>query len=171
MLETADKGQFVFVHAKLEDSDPDKSKVLSHRVHLNDPIRIYKGENPYNCSYCHKSFYDKSNLKIHLRTHRWEKSFSSNYCQKSFSGRNNLNQHMRTHTGEKPYSFYHCQKSFSIESNLEHMRTRTGEKTYSFVHCQKAFYDKRDLKGTVSRDFLYLVFSPKQLLLVPLEMS
>ena len=27
------------------------------------------------------------------------------------------------------------------------------------------------LKGTVSRDFLYSVFSPKQLLLVPLEMS
>ena len=27
------------------------------------------------------------------------------------------------------------------------------------------------IKGTVSQDFLYWVFSPKQLLLVPLEMS
>ena len=31
--------------------------------------------------------------------------------------------------------------------------------------------DGTTFKGTVSRDFLYSVFSPKQLLLVPLDMS
>jgi hypothetical protein len=57
----------------------------------------------------------------------------------------------------------------TIKTALDHLYWDQNELIDEKME-QKILWDC-PFKGTVSRDFLYPVFSPKQLLLVPLDMS
>ncbi len=74
-----------------------------------------RGERPYPCSDCRKSFYKLSDLKIHRRTHTREKPFKCSHCDKTFAISTSLKVHERMHTGEKPYCCSICDERFSFK--------------------------------------------------------
>ena len=87
-------------------------------------------------------------MKRHERTHRGEKPFACSKCDKSFKERSNLMRHERTQTGEKPFACSHCDKAFLTNQNLNtHERTHhTGEKPFVCSNCHKAFKHRGQLK-------------------------
>ncbi|XP_077114230.1 uncharacterized protein LOC143769491 isoform X2 [Ranitomeya variabilis] len=126
-------------HAIIPDipSSSDSSQTKKKRKNSR---RGMKGDKPYSCSDCEKSFNKRSSLVIHQRTHTGEKPFSCSECGKCFNKKSILVIHQRIHTGEKPYSCSECGKYFSQRSHLVgHQKIHTGDRPYSCLECGKRF--------------------------------
>nr|XP_033815938.1 zinc finger protein 184-like [Geotrypetes seraphini] len=59
--------------------------------------RGYKGDRPYKCTECEKSFGKHSHLIQHRRTHTGERPYKCRQCAKCFSHSSNLFRHQRLH--------------------------------------------------------------------------
>ncbi|XP_046408787.1 uncharacterized protein LOC124173312 [Ischnura elegans] len=118
-------------------------KSFSRKQYLAAHCRTHSGEKPYACRICCKSFNQSSTLAKHKRTHTGEKPYSCNVCSNSFTQRHSLDEHMRIHTGEKPYTCDVCNKSFSRKGGLViHCRTHSGERPFSCSICCKSFSER-----------------------------
>ncbi|KHJ48224.1 zinc finger, C2H2 type [Trichuris suis] len=72
----------------------------------------------YPCSFCHKMFRHRRDLRIHERVHTGERPYVCGYCDKGFTQSQALTIHIRTHTGEKPYTCVSCGQMFRDTSAL-----------------------------------------------------
>uniref|UniRef100_UPI00358F2252 protein krueppel-like n=1 Tax=Myxine glutinosa TaxID=7769 RepID=UPI00358F2252 len=87
-------------------------------------MRIYTGEQPYQCSICDKGFSRSDSLKSHIEIHTGERPHKCLICicDKNFSQNINLKLHMRIHTGGRPYKcsicgfFFGCQFLISVSA-------------------------------------------------------
>lgn len=73
----------------------------------------------YQCTYCRKSFRDKSYFQLHVRLHTGNRPFICDICSKGFCKQSHLKEHMRIHTGEKPFKCKLCDYCAIQSSHLK----------------------------------------------------
>ena len=78
-------------------------------IHAGGPLR-------YRCTFCEKTFYEKSDLVRHIRSHTGESPYQCTECGRSFKTIENLKQHMVNHTGETPHECIRCKQKFKFYS-------------------------------------------------------
>ncbi|XP_078501498.1 uncharacterized protein LOC144755926 [Lissotriton helveticus] len=124
----------------------DRYPYTEHEMRFADKAtheKTHKGERPFHCNICEKSFTQKGNLLQHQRVHTGERPYHCTVCSKPFSRKATLVRHQSVHTGERPYHCTVCSKPFSLKANLVlHQRTHTGERPYHCTVCSKPFSQK-----------------------------
>ncbi|CAL1279629.1 unnamed protein product [Larinioides sclopetarius] len=79
----------------------------------------YRPRKLHCCPHCEYTAIRVSDVKRHLLTHTGEQPFECSYCGKSFSQKGNLATHMLIHTGEKPFNCSVCGKGFAQKFALK----------------------------------------------------
>ena len=96
--------------------------------------------------YCHKTFSEKGNLKVHIRVHTNDRPYPCTYkdiCHKSFKTKSQLSDHLLKHTQTKSFYCTECKASFSRKNRLKiHMMIHKGEKPFECIICKKKFREK-----------------------------
>ena len=95
-----------------------KRKMLENDPNL-DPNQVFNQVNP-QCPVCHKTFYKRQNLKIHMASvHEGKKEFKCNICNAVFKSNSGKIGHISAiHEGKKPHHCSICSNNFSKKSNL-----------------------------------------------------
>ena len=109
---------------KMFTKDPDRTYVCSQcgkeyktkgqrrrceAIHAGGPLR-------YRCTFCEKSFHEKTGLVRHIRSHTGEAPYQCTECGGRFKTESNLKQHMINHTGETPHECIRCKQKFKFYS-------------------------------------------------------
>ncbi|XP_078502533.1 uncharacterized protein LOC144758026 [Lissotriton helveticus] len=132
-----------------EQTHTDRYPYTEHEMRFADKAtheKTHKGERPFHCNVCEKSFTQEGNLLKHQRIHTGERPYHCTLCSKSFSRKWTLVRHQSVHTGERPYHCTVCSKGFTLKASLVlHQRTHTGERPYHCTVCSKSFAHQTNL--------------------------
>ncbi|XP_061105320.1 zinc finger protein 271-like [Conger conger] len=110
--------------------------IVHQQIHRGDG----RGERPFHCSQCGKSFYREKGLKTHLQSHKGERPHRCSKCGKLFTVKSLLLSHQRSHTRERRYHCSKCAQSFASKAKFErHMQVYLEEILYSCSQCKKNF--------------------------------
>lgn len=97
----------------------------SHLCHESRhiPTTIY-----YPCVMCYKKFSNSYSLRLHIQVkHLGISKYKCSYCHKTFRQKSHLIEHERIHTGERPFKCNLCLKGFATHSHLK-VHTRSKHK-------------------------------------------
>lgn len=78
--------------------NPKKTSFKENTSHWS--LSFLRGEKPYDCSVCHKSFSDPSARRRHVTSHSGKKPFTCSFCSLSFTRLDNLKTHIKSHNKE-----------------------------------------------------------------------
>ncbi|XP_059045141.1 gastrula zinc finger protein XlCGF57.1-like [Achroia grisella] len=120
------------------------SGTLKRHVERN---HLENRERNFICENCGKSFYSKSDVKIHMRTHTGETPYACSECPMKFTQISAMLRHVKRHTGEKPYTCITCSKAFCTKEELKnHHMVHTSKKQFSCSICNIMFKYRNNLK-------------------------
>ncbi|KAE8297663.1 Zinc finger protein 219 [Larimichthys crocea] len=112
-------------------------------------VMSHRGERPFSCPHCEKTYGLKQDLKEHMVLHTGEKPPPPSLQQDDLhtASEGNLECHLRIHNGEKPYPCTECDQSFSQKPELRrHMFSHTGG-GFLCSYCGKSLRDPHSLKS------------------------
>ncbi|XP_030418209.1 zinc finger protein 585B-like isoform X1 [Gopherus evgoodei] len=101
---------------------------------LQDCQQTSAEKSAVRCSECGKSFIRQEYLQIHLKLHRGERPYKCNKCKKSFRHKTSLVLHRYTvHRSERPYKCPDCGQQFILrERFIQHQRIHKEETSRGF---------------------------------------
>jgi hypothetical protein len=109
-------------------------------------MRTHRGERPYTCDACSRSFTTRSALVTHYRTHSGERPYPCPECGKSFTTSSYLLVHRRSHSDEKPFQCELCLKYFKTRQLVKKHQVSHTDRKFECGDCKKTFKQKKSYK-------------------------
>ena len=119
-------------HEKLHKKNAEHETTLSDIVLVDEERDTLNVSNSHimqdgrTCSYCSKTFPDKSKLKRHINTHTKETMYPCSICNKEFVDDSSRKRHEKIHspTGTKIYICRYCDRQFTDSASCKSHETR-----------------------------------------------
>nr|XP_033787996.1 zinc finger protein 585A-like isoform X2 [Geotrypetes seraphini] len=107
----------------------------------NLTVKHKKGERPFSCKECAKTFTQKDVLEMHQRNHTEEKPLLYNKYGERLNGQECLKMDQESHIEENPLCTER-EKNFQHNNNLIQQQIDTGEKPSSSIVYGDSFFSK-----------------------------
>lgn len=90
-------------------------------IFMRSNLFFYRGEKPYSCGICGKSFSDSSAKRRHCILHTGKKPFSCPECSLQFARLDNLKSHLKIHRKEKQFQEASAAPSSTTNSEVRNI--------------------------------------------------
>ena len=98
-------------------------------------ISSSKGEKPYSCDMCGKSFATSSHYHYHIRSHSGEKPYRCDFCGKMYTASGSLRLHLKSHLSRLAANAFNTINSFPQGPSLpQRLYIKLLKKQY-LPHC------------------------------------
>ncbi|KAL4704481.1 hypothetical protein ACJJTC_007876, partial [Scirpophaga incertulas] len=95
-------------------STTDKDRLIRH------VRKVHRGENPFQCTMCDYSTYNKCIFEEHVRIHQGIKPFKCRYCPYSSASKKNAKKHELIHRPDNPLRCTQCEFIARHERSLSY---------------------------------------------------
>lgn len=119
--------------------------MINHRAKRHPETVQTRNRHPlYTCTFCGKTFGERSNFTKHIETHAKLCSYTCDICNKTYRLKNSLQTHMLIHTNEKNFVCEECGKNFYTTSKLNLHKQVHENLTFQCEKCDKKFYTRNN---------------------------